>query len=179
MYGDIFSRIKESVPMAAVAERYGFEINRSGDILCPFHPDTHPSLHVYPNSRGWHCWVCNEGGDVIDFIAKLFHITARQAAIRLDNDFGLGLTAERPDRSAVDRWQQERRRKEAILEAYRAEYDARCREAETIRILPKPPQNSQLWGEYAALMGRLDYLDNCWFQEHKYPERYADLQETR
>lgn len=166
MYGDIFSRIKESVPMAAVAERYGFEINRSGDILCPFHQDTHPSLHVYPGSRGWYCWVCNEGGTVIDFIAKLFHINARQAAIRLDNDFGLGLTTEKPDRREVSRYIQERRHKEAILEAYRAEYDTKSHEAESIRTLPKPPQGSPLWGEYAALIGRLDYLDNYWFIEN-------------
>lgn len=172
MYTDIFTRIKESVPMAAVAERYGFEINRSGDILCPFHEDTHPSLHVYPEDRGWHCWVCNEGGDVIDFVKKLYHIDARQAAIRLDNDFRLGLTTEKPDPAAVDQWQKERRRKKAALDAYRAEYDAKCREAEVIRTLPKPPpgtpRGDPIWAQYAGFCARLDYLDNYWFLENQW-----------
>lgn len=168
MNNDIFSRIKAALPMREVADHYGFEVNRSGDMLCPFHADTHPSLHCYPGSRGWYCFVCGTGGDVIDFVAKLFHITVRQAAIRLDNDFRLGLTMERPDRSAVNRWQEGHRRKEAELTAYRNEYDAKCREARTIRFLPKPPPSSPLWGEYAALLGRLDYLDNCYFVENQW-----------
>ena len=114
MNNDIFSRIKAALPMREVADHYGFEVNRSGDMLCPFHADTHPSLHCYPGSRGWYCFVCGTGGDVIDFVAKLFHITVRQAAIRLDNDFRLGLTMERPDRSAVNRWQEGHRRKISI-----------------------------------------------------------------
>ncbi|WP_195465357.1 CHC2 zinc finger domain-containing protein [Faecalispora jeddahensis] len=162
MYGDIFSRIKEILPMQAVAERYGFEVKR-GVMLCPFHDDRKPSLKVYPGSRGWYCWVCNEGGTVIDFVSKLFHLNARQAAIRLDNDFRLGLSTEKPDRREVDRWVREQREKQATLDAYRAEYDANCREAYLIRSMPKPPPESPLWGEYAALLGRLDYLDYYYF----------------
>ena len=162
MYGDIFSRIKEILPMQAVAERYGFEVSR-GVMLCPFHDDRKPSLKVYPGSRGWYCWVCDEGGSVIDFVAKLFHLNARQAAVRLDNDFRLGLSTEKPDRRVVNEWVEKRRREHAALDAYRAEYDAKCREAYLIRTMPKPPPGSPLWGEYAALLGRLDYLDNYYF----------------
>ena len=153
--------------MREVAEHYGFEVNRAGDMLCPFHADTHPSLHCYPGTRGWYCFVCDTGGDVIDFVSKLFHITLRQAAIRIDNDFCLGLTAERPTPAHSAELQQ-RRRERAALEAYRADYSAKCREAETIRTLPKPPAGSPLWAKYAALLGRLDYLDNCWFVENNW-----------
>lgn len=179
MYGDIFTRIKEVLPMRDVAEHYGLEINRSGDALCPFHDDSKPSLHVYPGARGWWCFVCNEGGSVIDFVAKLFHINARQAAIRIDNDFHLGLTMASSDRNTVSQEIQQRKREKAALEAAQAGYDRKTHEAETIRLLPTPPPDSPLLGEYAALLGRLDYLDNYYFMEHKYPERYADLKETR
>lgn len=165
--------------MADVAAHYGFEVNRAGLMLCPFHNDHNPDLQVYPGSRGWWCFVCNEGGSVIDFVAKLFHITPRQAAIRLDNDFNLGLTTQRPDRRAVNEWVEKHRREQAELAAYQAEYDAKCREAYAIRSAPKPPPGSPLWGKYAALLGRLDYLDNCWFEQHKWVERYEDLQEMR
>ncbi|WP_164997208.1 CHC2 zinc finger domain-containing protein [Clostridium minihomine] len=151
--------------MQAVAERYGFEVSR-GVMLCPFHADRKPSLKVYPDTRGWHCFVCDEGGSVIDFVAKLFHLNVRQAAIRLDNDFRLGLSTEKPDRREVDRWMQERRKAQASLSAYRAEYGTKCHEAYAIRTAPKPPPESPLWGEYAALLGRLDYLDNYWFCEN-------------
>lgn len=116
---------------------------------------------------------------MIDFVAKLFHITPRQAAIRLDNDFHLGLTTQHPDRRAVNEWVEKRRREQAELAAYQAEYDAKCREAYAIRSAPKPPPGSPLWSEYAALLGRLDYLENCWFEQHKWAERYSDLQEMR
>lgn len=151
--------------MQAVAERYGFEVSR-GVMLCPFHDDRKPSLKVYPGSRGWYCWVCDEGGTVIDFVAKLFRLNARQAAIRLDNDFRLGLSTEKPDRRAVNEWVEKRRREQAALDAYRAEYDAKCREAYAIRSAPKPPPESPLWGEYAELLGRLDYLDNWFCMNH-------------
>lgn len=168
MYDNIFSRIKEIVSMRDVAERYGFEINRSGDMLCPFHTDSKPSLHVYGGSRGWWCFVCGEGGSVIDFVAKLFHITVRQAAIRLDNDFHLGLSTEKPDRREVDQWLEEKRRKQAEVDSYRDEYDAKCRESYLIRTASKPPPGSPLWGKYAALLGRLDYLDNYYFKFAKW-----------
>ena len=116
---------------------------------------------------------------MIDFVAKLFHLNARQAAIRIDNDLALGLSTEKPDRSAVSKELQRRRKEQAELAAYRTDYDAKTHEAESIRILPKPPPDSPLWGEYASLLGRLDYLDNCYFEQHKYPKRYEDLQETR
>lgn len=155
---NIFTQIKESLTMKEVAERYGFEVNR-GVMLCPFHNDSHPSLKIYPGSRGWHCFVCNEGGSVIDFVSKLFSINARQAAIRLDNDFHLGLSTERPTRADRNRWIEERKKKQAETEACRAEYMAKLNEFHLIRHMKQPPQDSPLMGEYAALLGRLEYLD--------------------
>lgn len=35
---------------------------------CPFHSDDSPSLYVYPER--WRCFVCNIGGDSIDFIKR-------------------------------------------------------------------------------------------------------------
>lgn len=158
MRNDIFSQIKDSLIMKEVAEHYGFEVKR-GLMLCPFHNDSHPSMTVYPGSRGWHCFVCGEGGSVIDFVSKLFSINARQAAIRLDNDFHLGLSAERPSQAEAAKWKREKAKKRTEQDVRRAEYMAKLHESYLIRHMRKPPQDSPLMGTYAALIGRLEYLD--------------------
>lgn len=49
----------------AFVSMLGVEFVRAGGllkILCPFHPDTHPSLVVYPEERGFCCYACGETG---------------------------------------------------------------------------------------------------------------------
>lgn len=86
---DIFREIKERVPMEDAAKYYGFEVDRSKRILCPFHNDSHPSLQLYKNGRGWWCYVCDMGGSVIDFVSKLYSLSPKEAAEKLNADFGL------------------------------------------------------------------------------------------
>lgn len=75
-----------------LAQSVGVLINRHGEALCPFHPDTNKSLKIYSDpARGWHCFGCGKGGTVIDFAMLWYGITFKQAIIRLDADFGLGL----------------------------------------------------------------------------------------
>lgn len=40
----------------------------------------------------FHCFGCGADGDVIDFVAKLFQLSLRQAAEKLATDFGLSAT---------------------------------------------------------------------------------------
>ncbi|HET9654906.1 MAG TPA: DNA primase [Kineosporiaceae bacterium] len=51
--------------------------------LCPFHDERTPSFHVRPQAAHWHCFGCNEGGDVIDFVQKVDHLTFTEAVERL------------------------------------------------------------------------------------------------
>ena len=44
----------------------------------------------------FHCFGCGADGDVIDFVAKLFQISLRQAAEKLAADFGLSATDDFP-----------------------------------------------------------------------------------
>ena len=162
-------RIKESVPMEQAAQRYGFPIDRQGRIHCPFHDDQTPSLRLYPGARGWWCFVCNEGGSVIDFVAKLYGLPPLEAARKLDADFHLGLAdAPPPSRMALRKWEHERLMRERARAREEANELAHVIDARQLRFAPTPPaeapHDSPLWGEYAAQLGRLDYLDNCYFE---------------
>lgn len=81
--------LKSRLSMRDVATRYGFEPDRSDCIKCPFHADTHPSLHIYAEpGRGFYCYACDSGGSVVDFVMRLFRINYRQALLRIGSDFG-------------------------------------------------------------------------------------------
>lgn len=116
--------VKSLISMYDVAERYGMEVNRAGFIHCPFHAgDSGASLKIYPGCRGWYCFGCGEGGDVISFVQKLFGLDFMSALRKLNDDFGLnlpGLAANSPsNRAVVDKAIRERRLKNA---AKRGEY---------------------------------------------------------
>jgi len=48
----------------------GLEPNRAGKVLCPFHPETDPSLQLYPDGS-FYCFGsgCRRGGTIFDFAA--------------------------------------------------------------------------------------------------------------
>ena len=84
---NIFARVKESVTVLQAAERYGVEVQRNGMCRCLFHDDRHPSMKL--NEDYFYCFGCGATGDVIDFVARLFHLGTLQAAQKLAYDFGI------------------------------------------------------------------------------------------
>lgn len=62
--------------------------------LCPFHDERTPSFHVRPQAAHWHCFGCNEGGDVIDFVQKVDHLGFTEAVERLAARLGHQLRYE-------------------------------------------------------------------------------------
>ena len=78
MAQSLFEVVKQSVTTIAAAEHYGIEVNRSGMAKCPFHSDQSPSLKL--NDEYYYCFGCGATGDVIDFVARLFQISNKDAA---------------------------------------------------------------------------------------------------
>ena len=93
---ELAAEIKMRVSMRDICARYGLNVNGAGFLNCPFHAgDNTASLKIYKGSKGWHCFGCGAGGSVIDFVMMFFNIDFKQAVIRLDGDFDLGLPLSR------------------------------------------------------------------------------------
>ena len=82
----IFDQIKDRISAREAAERYGFEINKYGKTLCPFHEDHDPSMKI---DRNFVCFGCGKKGDVITFTSLLFHLSPYEASRKLARDFSL------------------------------------------------------------------------------------------
>lgn len=89
-----YAAIKAAVTVRDAAIRYGITVGRDGMALCPFHGEKTPSMKIYPGDRGFYCFGCGAGGDVIKFTAMLFDLSSKEAAEKLDEDFGLGLAGK-------------------------------------------------------------------------------------
>ena len=83
---NLFETIKASVSTRQAAKAYGLEVDAHGMALCPFHDDHRPSLLL---DQRYYCFGCHATGDVIDFAARLFGISQRNAALKLAQDFGI------------------------------------------------------------------------------------------
>lgn len=82
--------VKEQLRIVDVVKYYGINVNRKNKAICPFHDDKHASLSF---KRGmFTCFTCGEHGDVIDFVMKYFNLNFREALLKLDTDFQLGLS---------------------------------------------------------------------------------------
>jgi DNA primase len=85
----MFDRIKQTVTMADILDYYGLKPSRSGHIVCPFHPDTDPSLKVYSDQNRWHCFGCGRGGSVIDFVMHMEGVSVTEAAGLIEGWFNI------------------------------------------------------------------------------------------
>lgn len=104
-------------------QQYGFPTARNGRIPCPLHNGKDNNFSY--KGQYFKCFVCGEGGTVIDFVMKLFGLNFRQAVLRINSDFHLGLTPSKPDRAA----------RSAALEARREEQRKKGQAEENFRYM--------------------------------------------
>lgn len=78
---DFISDVKSKLDIVDVIGAYinlqKAGINYKG--ICPFHNDSHPSMMVNKARQTYHCFVCGEHGDVLDFLQKYNQITFNEA----------------------------------------------------------------------------------------------------
>ena len=100
----VFEVVKQSVTAREAAELYGIAVGRGGMACCPFHDDRHPSMKV---DTRFHCFGCGADGDVIDFAARLYDLSPKEAAEKLAQDFGLSYDSKAPPRRSYVRQKSE------------------------------------------------------------------------
>ena len=82
--------IRDTVTMDQILQVYGYSTKR-GFMCCPFHGEKAPSLKVYKETGGWHCFGCGRGGSVIDFVMEHENCDFKTAVRAIDNALHLRL----------------------------------------------------------------------------------------
>ena len=100
----VFEVVKQSLTVREAAELYGIAVGRGGMACCPFHDDRHPSMKV---DTRFHCFGCGADGDVIDFTARLYDLSPKEAAEKLAQDFDLSYDSKAPPRRSYVRQKSE------------------------------------------------------------------------
>jgi DNA primase len=72
--------------------------------LCPFHSERTPSFYVFRETQTWHCFGCNEGGDLFSFVQRQQGIDFRETLKYLAEKAGVALV-EANERSSEEREQ--------------------------------------------------------------------------
>jgi DNA primase catalytic core len=76
-------RLKREVSLARLIEAQGLKLLSQGKDLacrCPWHEgDDTPSCIVSPKTNLWHCFGCDAGGSVIDWVMRMHRVSFRHA----------------------------------------------------------------------------------------------------
>ena len=88
------------LPLPELWEAVKWAVKPDGAVLffaqCPYDLSL---IHISPSmklDRRYHCFGCGADGDVIDFVAALYGLGKKEAAVQLANDFGLSYEDWKP-----------------------------------------------------------------------------------
>ncbi len=71
--------------------------------LCPFHEERSPSFSVHAEEKLYHCFGCQVGGDLFDFVCETENIDFPAAVELLADRYGVEVTREKEDPQAEQR----------------------------------------------------------------------------
>lgn len=149
MTDNIFETVKAAVTMSQVAEMCGYKPDRAGRILCPFHHEKTPSMKIYSGNRGFYCYGCQTGGDVVKFAQRVFECSPIEAAKRIADHFGVcyegdSVPVRRREKTEAERKREELQRMEKFIHGVNR------------APLPADDEDAALYGR---LCGTRDYFE--------------------
>lgn len=91
--GSDLRRVLESVDLVDLVGEYVrlVKAGRTYKGVCPFHPDSKPSLTVSPERQLWYCFGCHEGGSAFQFLMKAENLSFGEALRELAHRGGVAL----------------------------------------------------------------------------------------
>lgn len=129
--------IKQRLDIVEVVGQY-VQLKRAGANhkgVCPFHQEKSPSFMVSQGKQIWHCFGCNEGGDVLSFVQRMEGLDFFETLKLLGDRVGVKV-----DKQARPQEAQKKDRSREILETTQNFYN---------KILTAHPQAQQA-RDYAA-----------------------------
>ncbi len=88
--GELSNIIASVTFVSLISETH--EIDKQNKAVCPFHADSSPSCHIYPD--GFHCYACGAHGDALDWLEHVHGLDRAEAIAELKRRAGLP-TAQR------------------------------------------------------------------------------------
>ncbi|MEQ1977642.1 CHC2 zinc finger domain-containing protein, partial [Xenorhabdus sp. SGI240] len=89
--------LKSAVSLVAIIEQQGRQLFKRGKdmtVLCPFHEEKTPSMVITPSKNLYHCFGCDAGGSVLDWVMQTENLSLRHAVERLRAVLGINPSVE-------------------------------------------------------------------------------------
>ncbi len=115
---DVVEAVRERTNIAEIVGRH-VALRRSGRNLvglCPFHQERTPSFNVIPDKGIYHCFGCQEGGDVFKFVMNIEGLSFGETVRELAGPAGVVV----PDRELSPEQRQELRQRASVFEVLQA-----------------------------------------------------------
>lgn len=96
------SEIRSRIDIVDLVSRYVRlkKAGRNHKGLCPFHDEKTPSFNVSPDRQIYHCFGCQAGGDVVEFLMQHDKLTFPEAVRALAGECGVEVPEEHGDPAA-------------------------------------------------------------------------------
>lgn len=104
----VIDEIREKADIVQFLESHGVTLQVSGASykgLCPFHSERSPSFNVKPDIQRYHCFGCQESGDIFDLVKHLEQLSFVGAVEYVADELGIQIVNDEED----EKYKQKRR----------------------------------------------------------------------
>ena len=184
-FSEFIREVAEKSEITEIICTYYGEPDRHMKWSCPFHNEKTPSFSV--KSNRFKCFGCQKSGDSVKFVSEYFNISAYQAALKINQDFGLNLrpptdTKEKPAPEPKERPLTEREKQVQIDEWAFTQHDILL---DYFRLLKEYsqefPKDNEINWKFSAFLddfGTVEFLLESLIDKHKRHSMYDNWQPT-
>ena len=113
---EIIEKLKNSLDIKEVIEKYERQAFKNNKIICPFHKEKTGSFTIDKKEQLWKCFGCNTAGDIIRFVELYFNLSFKEAVEKLARDFNISLPGY--SKNELMKVEKQRKAKQVIQNIY-------------------------------------------------------------